>query len=233
MRSQILKFKLVDRGFKDFLVLVPGWATDYKIFSTLDLDFNYILPLNLGPFNFNSGLIRFLKKESINKISIFGWSMGGFLAQEFAINNPDTVDELVLVSVRREYGLNTLKETRAQILKNKKAFLYKFYLNFFSDKDKYGLSWFKKNLLMDYCRRMGLTELIGGLDYLAQAGIRIDSLAQFKKFRIFHGEKDAISPFEEAREIKNNLPLAKLINMPEAGHAPFLVKDFRDKYYYG
>ena len=233
MKSQILKFKLIDRGFKGFLVLIPGWATDYRIFSTLDLDYNYLLPLNFDPFNFNSGLISFLKKESINKVSIFGWSLGGFLAQEFAKNNPDIIDELLLVSVRRKYELDTLKETREQILKNKKAFLYKFYLNFFSDKDKEGLSWFKKNLLIDYCRKMDLAELIGGFGYLKQARIRIDSLAGFKKLRIFHGEKDRIAPFKEVREIKNNLPSAVLINIPEAGHAPFLAKDFRDKYYHG
>ena len=231
MKSQILKFKLIDRGFKGFLVLIPGWATDYRIFSNLDLDYNYLSPLNFDPFNFNSNLTSFLKKESINKVSVFGWSLGGFLAQEFAINNPDMVDELVLVSVRRKYELNTLKDTRAQILKNKKAFLCKFYLNFFSDKDKEGLLWFKNNLLIDYCKKMDLTELIAGLDYLAQARIKTDSLARFKKLRIFHGEKDPIAPFYETREIKNNLPSAVLINIPGAGHAPFLNKNFREMFY--
>lgn len=225
------EFRLIDRGFKDYLALMPGWATDFRIFNTLDLNYNYLLPLRFAPFNFNSSLANFLKKESISKVSLFGWSLGAFLAQGFAINNPDTVSELILVSMRPKFDSSTLKDTKEQVLKNKKAFLYKFYLNFFSDSDKDGLLWFKKNLLRDYCSRMEPKELIAGLDYLAQAQIKIGSLAKFKKLRIFHGEKDGISPFEEACEIKNDLPLADFISIPETGHAPFLNKNFKEMFY--
>lgn len=231
MNYPLSEFRLIDRGFKDYLALIPGWATDYRIFDILDLNYNYLLPLKFSPFNFNSPLVNFLEKESINKVSLFGWSLGAFLAQGFSINNPAKIDELILVSTRMKYEPETLEETRKQVLKNKKAFLHKFYLNFFSDKDKDDLVWFKKNLLRDYCSRMESKELIVGLDYLAQTQIKIDSLAKFKKLRIFHGEKDRISPLEEAREIKNDLPLVEFISIPETGHTPFLNENFREMFY--
>ena len=39
-----VKFKYIDRQKPETAVLVPGWATDYRIFDTLDLDYNYLMP---------------------------------------------------------------------------------------------------------------------------------------------------------------------------------------------
>lgn len=225
------EFRLIDRGFKDYLALIPGWATDHRIFSTLDLNYNYLLPVRFAPFNFNSPLKNFLRKQSIDKISLFGWSMGAFLAQGFALNNQPAVNELILVGMRKKFEAQALKETKEQVIKNKKAFLCKFYLNFFSDNDKEALWWFKKNLLRDYCNKACLKELAGGLDYLAQAKIEAGTLAGFRRLRVFQGEKDRICPFEEAREIKNDLPSADFVGIPETGHAPFLNKNFRGVFY--
>lgn len=233
MKSVISEFKLVDRGFKDFLVLVPGWATDFRIFTTLDLEYNYLLPVKFNPFNFNDGLINTLKRGSINKISLFGWSLGAFMAQDFAISNPNLVDELTLVGIRNRYERKRLEEIKIKLLKNKKAFLYKFYLECFSKNDKDGLLWFKRNLIKDYCSQMQLNDLIAGLDYLSECKIKTESLSRFKKLKIFHGEDDAITPINEMREIKNDLPLADFFSMPKAGHILFLAKDFKKMFYHG
>ena len=47
MISRKSEFKLIDRGFKDTILLIPGWAADYRIFDSLDLEFNYLLPMKL------------------------------------------------------------------------------------------------------------------------------------------------------------------------------------------
>ena len=230
MKSPVSEFKLIDRGFRDFLVLIPGWATDFRIFNTLKLDYNYLVPVKFEPSNFNAGLTKILKKESIKIISLFGWSLGGFLAQEFALNNHKLIEELLLVSIRKRYELRLLGEIKNQLFKNKRGFLYKFYLECFSNNDLEGLAWFKKNLLRDYCRGLELDYLLAGLDYLSQSELKTDSLARIKKVRIFHGRKDAIAPFAEAVLLRNDLPLADFVSMPGCGHIPFLAGNFRDKF---
>ena len=188
------KFKLVGRGFKDTIVLVPGWATDHRIFSTLELPYNYLLPRVMRPFRFKEDLSEFLSKESIDKVSLFGWSSGGFLAADFAALNPKKVDALILVSIRRKFPLPGLKAVKRYLEKNKRATLYKFYLECFSKTEKEELDWFKNNLLRIYLEENKIESLLDGLDYLTQASIVPESLKSIKKIKIVHGHKDKIAP---------------------------------------
>lgn len=233
MISPASEFKFLDRGFKDTIVLIPGWATDYRILAPLNLNYNYLLPNKLCPFKFSSELSEFLHKKSIDKISLFGWSLGGFLAADFALKNLNRVDEVILLSIRKKFPEKTLQEAESQLKKNKQAYLYKFYLECFSRHDKEGMRWFKKYLLRDYLREMNLKELISGLDYLSRSRINAGYLAPIKKISIFHGEKDGIAPVREARDIKSHLAQARFICLPAAGHIPFLARDFIGKFYNG
>src|SRR3990167_214046 len=110
MISPASKFKLCNRGFKRAIALIPGWATDYRIFNTLDLNYNYLLPIEYYPFNFVKELRGALDRESIDKVSLFGWSMGGFLASDFASQNPDRVDNLILLSVQEKFKPHLLRD---------------------------------------------------------------------------------------------------------------------------
>lgn len=226
-------FKFIDRGFKETIVLIPGWATDYRIFQPLELDFNYLLPLKFLPLNFVEKLKLELDKKKIKKISLFGWSMGAFLAIEFALVNPERVEELILLSIKERFDPVVLKNIELKLEENKQAYLYKFYLNFFSDNDKEELRWFKTRLLKKYLNEMEFGDLKSGLEYLSKARIDFQSLALFKKVRIFHGEEDRIVAFEEALQIKSRLPLAKLIGLKGIGHILFLKKNFTQVFYNG
>ncbi len=233
MISQVSEFRLLDRNFKKTICLVPGWATDYRIFSALDLDYNYLLPIKFSPFNFKDGLSALLNKKSLDKISLLGWSLGAFLAAEFAAGNPGRTDELILVSMRKNFEPKTLEVVRGQLKKNKKAYLYKFYLDCFSDSEREGLSWFKKNLLRDYISKMELKDLRDGLDYLSCAHLNFKSLASIKKVKFFHGLEDKIAPGKETEEIRSHMPQAEFVYMARCGHIPFLSKIFREKFYNG
>lgn len=224
-------FKLKERGFKDTLVLIPGWAADYRIFGRLNLDYNYLSPIGGPLFDFSARLLESLNKKSIAKVSLFGWSLGGFLGAEFAVKHPAKVNELILLGIRRKHDNPALKEIKARLIKNKKAFLYKFYLECFSDTEKEGLFWFKKNLLKDYINRFRLKDLIGGLDYLSKAGIAPESLAKIEKLRVFHGLEDKIAPVKEVQEMESRLPEADFVYMPGTGHLPFMAKDFALRFY--
>ena len=228
MISPASKFKLFNRGFKRAIALIPGWATDYRIFNTLDLNYNYLLPIEYYPFNFVKELRGALDRESIDKISLFGWSMGGFLASDFASKNPDRVDKLILLSVQEKFKPHLLQDIKLKLKKNKRAFLYKLYFNYFSEADQEGLSWFKKRLLMSYIDELKLEGLLCGLDYLSKTQINPETLAGIKRIIIFHGENDKIAPLNEAQQLKSELPKAQFICLSGTGHIPFLNQKFKE-----
>ncbi len=227
MISRESKFKFVNRGLKETLVLIPGWATDYRIFSTLDLNYNYLLSVKFHPFAFEKELSSALEKIPGGEISLFGWSLGGFLASEFALNNPDKVNRLILLGVCHRFDPVALKEIKQKIAKNRRAYLYKFYLDCFSGDDREAFSWFKKYLLKDYLKEMELENLISGLDFFSRASINAESLKQIRKVRIFHGGKDKIVPSGAAEYFREASGGIKFTYMPETGHIPFLNRDFK------
>ncbi len=228
MRSRKSEFKFVARGFNEVLVLIPGWATDYRVFSGLDLDYDYLFPTQLNPFDFKAGLQDHLASASIEKVSLFGWSLGGFLAAEFALSNPGRIDSLHLIGVRKRYDSGALSEIKARLRKNKDAYLHRFYQNCFAGcPDNGGFSRFKENTRLE--------DLILGLEYLAEAEMRPESLKPLKKVRVYYGGRDKISPLQEILELKSEASRLGLANIdfiffPELGHAPFLSPAFRERF---
>jgi pimeloyl-[acyl-carrier protein] methyl ester esterase len=219
-----MNFRYIDRGKENLLVLIPGWASDYRIFSDLDLEFNYLLPFTFSPFCFARGLLHEIKERNIKKISLFAWSLGGFVGVEFAIRYPRLIDEIILVSIRKQYNKEKLKEIKRYLNKNSKAYLYKFYNQCFYKKEH--MTWFREKLLKDYCNKFDLDYLLESLDYLENARIKPKSLQIIKNIKIVHGDQDRIAPVQEAIDLKNNLPQAKFRCIKEAGHIPFFAEGF-------
>lgn len=219
-------FKFIDRGHSESLALIPGWATDYRIFAPLDLKFNYILPLDFSPFTFEKGLAGALRDNNIKSVSLLGWSLGGFVAQEFAAKNGELVDSLILVSVRKRYAEGDIAEARKAVLENRKGYLYKFYRMCFYKKEEG--AYFRKNLLREFCNTFKLDHLLAGLDYLGGAEIRPELLSGLNKVKIIHGLNDNVAPPEEVLDIKKGLPSAELVMLEEAGHMPFFKEGFEE-----
>ena len=218
-------FKYLDRGYQKVIVLIPGWATDYRIFDSLDLDFNYLLPLNFSPFTFEKNLLRVLRDKKISRVSLLGWSLGGFLGAEFAAKHTDPIDELILISIRKKYKEREIAEVKGLLKKSKKGYLYNFYTRCFSEKKN--LSQFKKSLFRRYCKKLDLEYLLETLDYLRRAEIKPEELAGVGKIKIIHGEADKIAPVKEAGNIKEGLVQAEFVSIRDSGHIPFLEEDIR------
>ncbi len=225
------EFKFIDRGFKDLLVLIPGWATDSRIFSGLNLDYNYLLTTSLYPFDFKKAL--FDKIEKTEKVSLFGWSLGGFLAAEFAQDYPQKINELILLSIREKFEAKGLEDIKLKLNKNKNTYLYKFYRECFYGNGEEAFNWFKENLLNEYLEKIELKELIFGLNYFASTAICPADLMSLAKIKIFHGKEDQIVSLEEAIKIKSKIPHAEFICLEDAGHLPFLSTQFRKWFYHG
>jgi len=221
-------FEVIDREEKDFIVLIPGWGFDRRIFSSLDLPYNYFMLRKGEPaLNFEKALKKLLKKEGVTKISLFGWSQGAFLACDFAGKNPGIINEVMLVSARRKYEKEGLENIKKYLRKNKKAYLYKFYKECFSRQEADHSARFKREHLLDYLEEMRPEALIEALDRIAGSEIDPRPLEGLPKVKIIHGKEDKIAPLEEAMEIKKALPGARLITFENTGHLPFLREDFR------
>jgi len=231
MLSLKSEFEFRNRGFKDTLVLIPGWATDWRIFDRLELDYNYLLPTKLYTSDFNQQLLSRMEKLKINKVSVLGFSLGGFLATEFISSHPEKITKLILAGVRKRYDPRLLENIKHEIKLDRRPWLYKFYLNCFSRADTCGREWFRKNLLKDYLDKSSSDELIRGLDYLAGQELNLKILAKAKDLRIFHGSADLIAPLKEALEIKTDLPQAKFTLLTDRGHLFFLSGNFRESFY--
>ena len=225
------EFEFRNRGFKETLVLIPGWATDWRIFDGLELDYNYLLTTKLYTSDFNRELLSQMDQLKISKVSVFGFSLGGLLAAEFASGYPGKIAKLILLSVRKRYDPQLSENIKRQIRRYRRPWLYKFYVNCFSKADTEGLEWFRRNLLKEYLDKLSSDELNRGLDYLASHALHPETLAKVDDIRIFHGSDDLIAPVKEALEIKADLPQAKFILLKDAGHLCFLSRDFRERFY--
>jgi pimeloyl-ACP methyl ester carboxylesterase len=221
MTSGKSRFKFLERGCKKTLLFIPGWATDFRIFSQLNLKYNYLFPVSFNPFYFHAELADFLGRKGIAKISLFGWSLGSFLAEEFIRRYPQKSEEVFLVSVSRQYPQAALAAIKERIVRGKAAFLYKFYGNCFSLQDTAGRQWFRRHLLREYPHQFSLRDLLSGLEYLAGARLDFNFLSPLKKLKIFHGTEDKIAPFSQAEELASGIKGAEFTALPAAGHIPF------------
>lgn len=211
MISPRSEFKFIPKGAGKAILLIPGWATDWRVFDSLDLPFNYLIPTKLRPSGFEEDLLGALDDNRIGKISILGWSMGGFLAADFASRHRDRVDELILSGVRRRYEKNGIKNIRAYLKRDKRAYLHKFYDGCLLE----------EKLKKIYLDEMDMESLMDGLDYLSRAEIAPSRLTGLK-VKFIHGEEDEIAPIGEAKTLASELEKAPFIGIKGAGHFPFL-----------
>jgi len=225
-------FKFVDRGFKKSMLLVPGWATDWRIFEKLDIPFNYLLPENILPGDFGEAFGNLPDKMKKSRISVLGWSMGGFIAADLVSRYPLMFDEVILVSMRRRYDKDGINHVRDYLRRNAKAYLYRFYGSLFSETEKEHQRWFKNSLLKEYLGDPDSFHLFDGLNYLVKSrdSIICCPYRNLPGSRIIfvHGENDRIASLEEARLAAAEAPSARFISIKDAAHFPLLKEEFKD-----
>ena len=220
-----------DNGVREHLVIVPGWGFDGRVFAGLDWPYEWQVADGdsiLSPTDRVEQIVGGLKSE---KVSLLGWSMGGFAACEFAGRRPELVDEVVLVGMRRKYDQGELADMRRGLEKNRAACLKRFYRRCFAKEEMGRYQWFKGTLLEHYLETLSAERLVGELDWLGQAEMRPDDLGQIETIRFVHGSDDAIAPIEEVRELVDCMPQAQLIAFEQTGHLPFLRDDFTRRVY--
>jgi len=218
------------------VVLLPGWATDGRIFEGVLPGVAAVTTGQLRPAGFSSRLAAFLDRTARRPVTVVGWSLGGFLAAEFAREHPDRVRRVVLVGIRREYPAADLSAVRASLLRDREACLSTFYAQcFFPARPtaKEGLvprppayRRFRGGLQAAYLREMDIGALREGLSYLAGARLSGGTLPSCP-VAIVHGEKDVVAPLAEAEGVALESGNATFHRLPGAAHAAFLADGFR------
>jgi pimeloyl-ACP methyl ester carboxylesterase len=173
-----------------------------------------------------AGLMDALK---IERAHILGISMGGMIAQEFALNHPDRVERLVLCSTTcggsnsvqpSPQALALLMRPRVGITEEQVAKNW-IQLLFTEDVVKSNANY------MDAVTRQLLKAPIPADPYRRQleAIENFDAYERLPEIKattlVMHGKKDILIPPENAKIIADRIPAAKLVYLENSGHALF------------
>ena len=208
------------------MVLLPGWATDGRIFEGVLPGVTAVTTGPLRPEGFSRRLAAFLDRTARGPVTVVGWSLGGFLAAEFAREYPGRVRRIVLVGIRRAYPEEDIGAVRHSLSADPGGCLSGFYAQCFYPSHLPAYRRFRAGLQAAYLREMDGGVLRDGLSYLAGAKLSGETLPACP-VAIVHGEKDVVAPLAEAEGIAGEGGNASFHPLPGAAHAAFLADGFR------
>jgi len=225
------------RGRGTPLVLLHGFPLDHHLWDEvvplLEDRFDIILPDLRGfgesttvdsPYSMDdyaSDIAGLLNQLNIQKAAVVGHSMGGYIALAFARLYPERVSGLGLVSSQLLGDSQERKEGRyksaADVSENGIGSVVATMTPKFSSDEK--LQAFARTSM----ERQQPSAYVGALKAMAE---RIDSTPLLASLKIpvvvIHGDADALIPIDRAREVRDSLPEARLIEIHDAGHMPML-----------
>ncbi len=198
------------------VVFLPGWGFDGRITELLDRQaLSWIYPATmLDPTSLTNDLFAFLNEKAIDRVELKGWSMGGYLALDFARTYPDRVATLDLIGTRSQWPDAEINAIIDELQADPAAFLHTFFRKCFLGRKSVYRN-FTKNLQNDYLRHPDLELLLKGLAYLRTAQV---NPAPGVTTRIVHGRNDIIAPLAQRADI----PEAEVVIVEQGGHLPLL-----------
>ena len=230
MHSGVFK-PIVDELRSDFNVLVldlPGHGDSqaYDGFNNIDMCTDYLLTN--------------LKSRLKGKLIFCGWSTGSLITQNIAINYPELVEKIVLITGTPSFEtkpdwlhgvkFDVLEKFKTDLTRNFEKTLSRFLaLQFMHSEGQ------KENLRL--ARELVFAKQVPDMDML-QAGLELlkstDLRAQLDEIKcdtlILNGERDTLVPTMAARYLAEKIEHAKSVIFRSSGHAPFLssTKQFND-----
>jgi 3-oxoadipate enol-lactonase len=170
---------------------------------------------------FGGDLEGLFRHFPLRRAVLLGFSMGGVIAQHFALRNPQLLKALVLAdTTSHEIGLNGRPET---VLANIGAVGIQKALQKLSDASfspgapQALLEWARQQVIQtpEFVARAAITSL-GATDTTASLGrITMPTL-------VMVGDMDAVTPPQESRTLNEGIPNSKLVVIEKAGHFSML-----------
>lgn len=177
-------------------------------------------------------LARAVSPHVPNGAAVLGWSLGGMVALELARSRPGDLSALVLIATtpcflaREDWpaGMNpgVLDGFAAGLAGDYRRTLSNFLaLQTWGDENAtQALRSLRANL--DAHGEPDPQALAAGLEILRTADLREELATIAIPTLVIAGEHDRITPVAAGRELASRLPSARFVEMPKAGHAPFL-----------
>lgn len=238
----------VEVGQGSPLVLLHGWAMSHRVFSELRVhlqnDFRLVIPdlpghgqsAALASCSFDAMLMRLtdvFDLEFPEPFALLGWSLGGQLAQGWAVAHPERLRRLILLSTTPRFCASNdwahgLPAAELRLLQRSLHRAYVPTLSDFFDRQfltEQLLPERRREILAFAVKPVGpppSAVVVECLEILAQADLR--SLAERIKTPtlIIHGEDDAIIPYGAGKFLATQIKGAQMLSLPATGHAPFL-----------
>lgn len=226
------------------LVLLHGWAMHSGIWGSVcdQLAQDYRLHLvdlpghGLSPASESGSLqsmVDMVAEILPDECIVGGWSLGGQVAIELALQKPTQVSKLALIAttpcfIKREDWQWGMDATILQMFTQNLAQNYTTTINRFltlqlngSNDSKAVLANLRKTFFQ--YSQPDNAALLAGLDVLLTSDLR-NKLGEIKQpVLLLHGENDVITHAAAASWMCQQLPDAKLVLFPSCGHAPFLT----------
>ncbi len=211
----------LSRDFTVHCVDLPGHGNSPLLEEQYDLE------------NIATAVAAALSLITMNNIHLLGWSFGGMVATQMALNSPQWIDKLILVATNLRFTQdNDWPEAMDPDVLNSFADMLEHDYNktlerFFAlqllgmPEAKVILRELKQRLI--YKRQPDIRALRGGLAILRDTDLREDVRGLTQSVQLIMGEKDKLVPIEAAEKIANYIPSAGVVKFPRSGHAPFLT----------
>ncbi len=231
------------RSARPVLALVHGWGMNARVFDALAArlakDFE-VRALELPGHGGRDALSRNtlqtwaddLARQLPQGVTLLGWSLGGQVAMRAALDHPDTVARLILLSSTPRFtatedwhaamDARDLAAFGASLLADPEATLLRFLsLQTRGVQDqKTLLQQLRQTLLAAPQPRA--EALSGGLAILRDADLRADVPRLAQPALVLHGARDTLTPPDAGAWLAHALPTAQHVELPRAAHAPHL-----------
>ncbi len=225
------------------LVLLHGWAMNSAVWERVvkRLSASYRLFLvdlpGMGqsravyPYHLHS-LAEAVAEEIPGVSTILGWSLGGLIAQQIALNQPDRVEKLILVGTNpcfvskpewpQGIAARHFEQFNQRFEQDFNATLLNFLtLQCMHAKDARATV---RQLRTAFAAKPTPTQdnLNQALDILLQTDLREEVGRIFQPTLLIHGDRDTLAPVAAAHWLAMHLQRAQLRVIAGAAHAPFL-----------
>jgi len=248
--EQDIQFTWRETGSGQPLVMLHGWSMSSAVFSEvaelLEKNFRVLCPDLPGhggsdPVNecslpaFAERIGSWMRFLQLSRAALLGWSLGGQVAMQLALQNPQPVSHLLLVAATPRFcqapgWSHGLPETQLRALDRNLARAYEktmgdfFNLQFSGEnmpKERY------REILRFAVRPSQLPALASARETLTVLGtsdLRNDLRSIAQPTQILHGEADQIIPVAAGRYLAEQIPQSEIHVMPGVGHAPFFSR---------
>ena len=215
-----MHFNFINRGYREWLLIIPGWGFISNIFSRLDLAFNYILPAAPVISDITRYMPAIIRVSGTKKIHVLGWSLGATAAAIIIRERNDMIKTASLISVMQCFSASDAKKVYDDIRHDRQKALEKFHRLCFTGQKK-DYIWFTETLQQETIRQWDRHSLESGLQFLVKHKFDSSILRQ-ENISCFHGSRDIIAPLDRSpcRHFK------RLYIIKGAGHLPFLTELF-------